>query len=961
MRRLPILLLSAGLLVGCRHPVPTAPPASPSPAPAGAEAQPPHPAPPGPWARRTLAGLSLRDKAAQLVAVRANGLYASPDSAEWRRLLDEVRELKVGTLVVFASEVESLPRVVNTLQAAAPVPLLVAADLERGMSFRIHRGVVPLPYAMAVGATRSEDAARFVGEVAAREGRALGVNWALAPVADVNDNPANPVINIRSYGEDPRLVGRLTAAFIRGARAGGLMVTAKHFPGHGDTAVDSHLALATASGDRSHLEHVELVPFRSAVAAGVDAVMLGHIAAPALDPSGAPATLSRPIVSLLRGELGFGGLVVTDAMDMAGVKPAWTGEAAVRALEAGADVILLPPDPAVAVDSIVRAVDEGELSEERIDSSVLKVLAAKERLGLAERRTVSENALGRSVDRPQDVRRAQEVAAASITVVRNRGGVLPLHAEDPLRILHLVLSSDLHNPAIQGIPQEELKRRRIETVTVSLGPEVSRETADAIVARAPEFSHVLVSAFVRVTGSKGTADMSPSHAALIRRLVAAGPPVVVVSFGSPYLLAQFPEVPVYVCAYGSAASSQRAAVAALFGETAVTGRLPVTLPGLAGYGEGVGIPRRPMTLVKARPEDVGFRPGTMQKADAVLDRYLAEKAFPGGVLAVGKDGALVHLHPFGHLSYDPGSAKVEADTLYDLASLTKVVATTTMAMMLVDDGRLDLRKRVSDFLPGFRGPGKDKVTVWHLLTHSAGIDWWAPLYKEIKGKQAYLKRIEAMDLVYEPGTKSVYSDLGVILLGDILERVAGEGLDVFARTRIFAPLGMHDTLFRPGPELLPRIAPTENDPWRGRVIRGEVHDENAYALGGVAPHAGLFSTAPDLARFCQMLLYGGVFEQHRLVSRQVVEEFTRRAGVPGSSRALGWDTPSQPSSGGTLLSARAFGHTGFTGTSIWIDPEKRLFIILLTNRVHPTRENNLIREVRPAVADAVVGGLLPPP
>ncbi|HEX7180470.1 MAG TPA: serine hydrolase, partial [Thermoanaerobaculia bacterium] len=305
---------------------------------------------------------------------------------------------------------------------------------------------------------------------------------------------------------------------------------------------------------------------------------------------------------------------------------------------------------------------------------------------------------------------------------------------------------------------------------------------------------------------------------------------------------------------------------------------------------------------------------------------------------------------------------VTAGTLYDLASLTKVVATTTMAMILVDEGKLDLDRPVRDFLPGFQGPGKEAVTVRHLLTHSSGLAAVAPLFQEIRGRAAYLERIQAMDLVYPAGSRSTYSDLGIILLGEILERVAGQPLEAFVRERVLDPLGMRDTRFRPPARLRPRIAPTEHDTWRGRLVHGEVHDENAFALGGVAPHAGLFGTAPDLARFAQMLLNGGVLHGRRIVSRETVERFTRRAGIPGSDRALGWDTRSaEGSSAGTLFSLRSFGHTGFTGTSIWIDPERRLYVILLTNRVHPTRENVLIREVRPAVADAVVRALTPGP
>jgi uncharacterized protein YbbC (DUF1343 family)/CubicO group peptidase (beta-lactamase class C family) len=354
----------------------------------------------------------------------------------------------------------------------------------------------------------------------------------------------------------------------------------------------------------------------------------------------------------------------------------------------------------------------------------------------------------------------------------------------------------------------------------------------------------------------------------------------------------------------------------------------------------------------------GFRPGGLEEVDRLLEGFRERGAFPGGVLAVGYRGALVHLHPFGRLTYDADAPPVRADTLYDLASLTKVVATTTMTMILVNEGRLDLDRPVRDFLPGFQGPGKEAVTVRHLLTHSSGLDATAPLYKELRGREAFLERIEAMDLAYVPGSRSVYSDLGVILLGEILERVAGQPLDAFVRERVLQPLGMRDTMFQPPPELRPRIAPTEFDPWRGRLVHGEVHDENAFAMGGVAPHAGLFSTAGDLARFAQMLLNGGVLNGRRIVSRETVGLFTRRAGIPGSDRALGWDTKSaEGSSAGTLFSSRSYGHTGFTGTSVWIDPERQLYVILLTNRVHPTRENQLIREARPAVADAVVRAL----
>lgn len=920
----------------------------------------------GEWIDTTLAAMGPAEKAAQLVFVRASGMPRHPRDPEARQLLQWVRDLKVGGMVLFHSQRDTVAPMLNQLQEAAAVPLLVAADLERGLDFRIPRGTTPLPYAMAVGATRSQAAARFAGKVTAREARAIGIHWVLAPVADVNSNPANPVINLRSYGEDPELVARLAAAFVRGAHAGGALTSAKHFPGHGDTATDSHLELPVLTGDRQGLEALEWVPFRRAIDAGVDSVMVAHVAVPAIDPSGAPATLSPQLTGgALRRGLGFDGLVATDALEMAGVRSAWTGEAAVRALQAGADVLLLPDDPRVAVQSVARALAEGQLDAARLDASVRRVLAAKARLGLHRQRLVDVERVDEAVGRPADVARAVEIAGRAITVVRNDDGVLPLRAEKPLRLLHLELAAPPRDPGIWSPLDDELESRGIPVVTRRLGPEVSPETARQILAEARDASHVLVSSLVWVSPDAETPALSPSQGRLLRGLLADEVPVVFVSFGSPYLLAEIPELRTYVCAFGHAESTLRATAAALLGEIDVGGKLPITLPGLYAYGHGVELRRRPMTLQPTPPEAAGFRPDAMQEVDTVVRSFIDRKAFPGAVVAVGRQGKLVHLQPFGKLSYAADAAPVTTETLYDLASLTKVIATTTMAMILVDEGRLDLDKPVQDFLPDFRstsrGEGKEQVTVRHLLTHSAGIDWWAPLYEELEGQAAFVKRIQAMPLVYEPGTKSLYSDLGIILLSESLERVAGEELDAFVRRRVFEPLAMEDTMYRPAAELRQRIAPTERDPWRGRLVHGEVHDENAFALGGVAPHAGLFGTAGDLARFAQMILNGGVFEHHRIVSRETVERFTRPAGVPESTRALGWDTKSpEGSSAGDLFSPNSFGHTGFTGTSLWIDPERELFVILLTNRVHPTRENELIREARPAVADAVIRGLAAP-
>jgi len=346
------------------------------------------------------------------------------------------------------------------------------------------------------------------------------------------------------------------------------------------------------------------------------------------------------------------------------------------------------------------------------------------------------------------------------------------------------------------------------------------------------------------------------------------------------------------------------------------------------------------------------------EVDRILDAAVADGAFPGAVIAVGQHGRLVHLAAHGRQTYDADSPAIAVDTLYDLASLTKVVATTAMAMILFDQGKLDLDAAAARWLPSFVGPGKDRVTVRHLLAHASGVAASEPLFSEISGRRAIVERIETLPLATEPGTKEIYSDLGIILLGEILERIAGAPLDRFVAEHVYQPLDMRDTLFRPPAALLARIAPTERDPWRGRVVHGEVHDENAFAMGGIAPHAGLFSTAPDLARFAAMMLAKGTLDGHRIVSPTTVELFTRRAGiVAGSDRALGWDTKSAVgSTAGTLFSPSSFGHTGFTGTSLWLDPGSDTYVVLLSNAIH-TRGSAPITALRSDVATAVAQSL----
>jgi CubicO group peptidase (beta-lactamase class C family) len=466
--------------------------------------------------------------------------------------------------------------------------------------------------------------------------------------------------------------------------------------------------------------------------------------------------------------------------------------------------------------------------------------------------------------------------------------------------------------------------------------------------------------FVRVADRKGNVGFPEDQRAFVNQLVAAGKPTVVASFGSPYLIGRFPNAPTWLAEFSTNDVSQRASARALFGQIAIAGKIPVTVPGTVKMGDGMRLAAIPMTLQPA-PAAMSSR---LKPAYELLDRAVADGAFPGGVLAVGWNGALA-VHPFGRLSREAKSTAVTASTIYDVASLTKPIVTTTAIMRLVQRGDLDLNAPVVRFLPELAKAAKsdpdpawrEGITVRMLLLHDSGLPPYRDLYKDAKGHDAVLAKVMAEPLVHEPGTQIEYSDLGFILLGEIAERLTGDSLDETAQD-IFAPLQMKDSLFNPPKSLRSQIAPTENDTvYRKRLLQGEVDDENAWAMGGVAGHAGLFSTAGDVAAFAQMLLNGGIYGHHRLLRRATIQQFTARQAIGDSSRALGWDVPMQPSSSGEYFSAKSFGHLGFTGTSLWIDPERDLFVVLLTNRVNPARANEKIRQVRPALHDAVFQAL----
>lgn len=922
------------------------------------------------WVETTLKQMSLEEKVGQLLFATYHGAFTATDSAAYAQMSHAVEELHVGGFInvtqgsplgYLKSQAYPTAVLTNELQSKSKLPLLIGADFERGTAMRLDEGT-SFPTAMALAAGGDPKDAYTMGKVTAQEARAAGIQWIYAPDADVNSNPGNPIINTRSFGEDPAKVSEFVTEFIRGVQENGGLATAKHFPGHGDTTADSHIDLPVVTASRSRLDQLELVPFRAAIAAGVGSIMTAHLNVPSLEPDpDTPATLSSNVLTeLLRKQMGFEGLVITDAMDMGGVTVRFApGDAAVRAFLAGADVLLMPPVPDAAYSALLDAAKSGQISKERLDASVRRILRAKAQLGLQKNRLVDVAGLNKSFGSVASQAAAQEISDRGVTLLRDTPHRLPLDGTKASRALLVCLYADPEPWPGENL-EAELKTRFDSVATLRADTKFAK-AANLRLPPPDSYDVAILALFVRVSDRKGDVDVPADQFPLIEQIYKVGKPVISVGFGSPYLIERFPQAETWLSVFGISDVAQISVARALFGEIPVRGHLPVSIPGVKlAAGFGMEVPANPMTLA---PMDVRSE-AQLRPAFEEVEKAIADKAFPGATMAVGYRGKL-SVHAFGKLSYDAKSPAVNVDTMYDIASLTKVVVTTTLVEKMVEGdfpSPLNLDAPIERFLPEWKtGPQPEwrhKVTVRHLMTHTSGLPPFKEYWRTSTGKADTLSRIFVEPLEYEPGTKVSYSDLGIILMAEILQRLTGQPLDELAREYIFDPLGMHHAMYKPAKKLWPEIAPTEIDnQLRHRLVQGEVHDENAFAIGGVSGHAGVFATSPDLAVFCQMLLNGGVYAHRRILKRATIAEFTVPQALAKNTRTLGWVVPTEGSSSGHYFSAHSYGHTGFTGTTIWIDPDRQLFVVLLTNRVNPTRENHKIAEVRPAVHDAVMKAL----
>jgi len=753
---------------------------------------------------------------------------------------------------------------------------------------------------MAIGATGSEEFAYQQGMITARESRALGVHWLFAPVVDVNNNPDNPVINIRSYGEDPELVARLGAAFIRGARAGGVLTTAKHFPGHGDTATDTHIGLAVVPSDFQRLQSVELVPFKSAIEAGVDAVMTAHVAVPKVTENHeVPATLSKEILTdLLRHTLGFEGIVVTDAMEMGGIRNKyWTGLAAVRAIQAGADVVLLPTNVAAAVNEIERAFEMGLIPADRIDRSVTKILLAKSSLGLHRERTVSIDRLKKIIAQPENEAFAQQIADHSITALRNDDLLIPVNPVDNPKIFSLVLDSGLATDP-GDIFQSEMRKIYPSVSAEWANQRISKEQIDDILKKAKNSDLIICATFARITSGRNIIGIPEDQQAIVGKLLNTGKAFVWVAFGSPYVLERFPRVGTYLCTFSYSDVSQRAAVKAISGAIPIGGKTPVSIPGHAAVGDGIEIPRLEMVLKQTPRELEDTLSNTFDITEQVCINYINSKLYRNAHLLVGHQSTTLLDVLYEKIILPQVSKDDSSVSDIPLWPSSSNLGATISAMLTTESGELLLNAPLHDYLPECQDTEIGKSPISSILADISGTSPITP-EREISNRA---------------------------LIEDAVSRASG--FLRFPMTHIITE-GL--------------LLPLELRP-----------DESTYSTYEDPDPNLMQYTGRDLAVFSQVLLNKGIYNHRRIFKPDTITIFT--GSGRGTSAALGWMKPDNNNWTGRLFSSGSFGHIDADGRFLWIDPEKQLFIVFLAS-VERQAEEAAIEEAYEKIAQSIMDGL----
>lgn len=941
------------------------------------------------WVDSVMKTMTVDQKIGQLFMIQA---YSDAKRQKTAELLTQINKFQVGGIIFMQGGPLSQAKIANQFQQQSNIPLLVAIDGETGLGFRLD-STMSYPVQMALGAITDDTLIYQMGLEIGEQCRRLGIHMNMAPVCDINIKPNNPVINYRSFGEDKTQVARKSWLYAQGMQHAGVLATAKHFPGHGDTDVDSHFRLPVINQTRSELDSLELFPFMHLIDRGIGAIMTGHLQVPALEPNTrVPATLSAKIIKKkLRKDLGFEGLIITDAMNMNGAGKTSSSELVVKALKAGNDMVEIVPNLEQAIAAVKRAVNSGAITACEIDEKCRKILTVKKWLGLDRQKITDTKNLVSDLNQNKYLLTKRLLFEKSLTVIENKNDLLPLQQIDTLKIASLAIGTEEITPFQKMLGNYA----QVDHFTISKTP--SETEMNKLISQLKPYNLIITGIHGMGLYPSRRFGISDQQIKLTTRL--AGLQTVFAFFGNPYALSYFPQLKAAqgtIIAYQDNKEAEELAAQLIFGAVDAKGRLPVTVKDLYTIHSGIytsNIRRLKYTL----PEEVDINSAYLDHLiDSIVDRGIEAKAFPGCQVLVAKEGKVIYNRSFGYMTYEK-SQPVQNDALYDLASVTKISAPLPAVMKLYDEKKIDLDAPYSNYFAEFRNSNKANLTVHDVLTHQARLQPFIPFYLEPGARstlrnsffreqpsEQFLVRVSRdlyarndfeeqviADIVKSPllpKKEFVYSDLGMGLFRFVTERLSGKTFQEYLNREFYKPLGAVTTGFKPYERFpIEQIAPTEDDHiFRKELLRGYVHDEMAAVLGGVSGNAGLFSTAGDLAKVMQMYLQMGYYGGKQYISPETIKEFTK-VQFPQSNnhRALGFDKPNPGIRGqqnkfpAADASPESYGHTGYTGTFAWMDPENQLLVIFLSNRVYPSRNHSAISDlkIRPAIQQAVYTAL----
>ncbi len=936
------------------------------------------------WADSVFNTLSNEQKIAQLMIIRA---HSNLGEKHVKEVTDLITKYDVGGLCFFQGGPVRQATLTNFYQGIAKTPLMICIDGEWGLGMRLD-SVINFPRQLMMGAVPDAKLVYEFGKAVGEQCKRIGIQVNYAPDIDINNNPDNPVINDRSFGEDKYKVALYGIEYMKGMQDVNVMACAKHFPGHGDVAVDSHLDLPVINKSREQLDSLELYPFRELIKAGVGSMMIAHLYIPSIDNTANQATSLSPknVTGLLRNELGYKGLTFTDALEMKGVSKFYpSGEASVQSLIAGNDMLCLPGDVPLSIQKILDAIAAGKLTWDDINAKVMKVLLSKYHLGLNKLEPIKLENITADINAATNSIR-QRLSKEALTLLRLQNPeLLPLQSKKKVAFVGIGINQmnafaaevkETYNAKVFLMDYKD------STALPKLIKQLKRKYRKIIVG---------VSNYSRRPANNY--GLSKDAVALLQNLQEKDN-AIIFAFGNPYAIKNFCNAKNLVACYEDDNLTQLAASELLQGKISAKGKLPVTVCDNLKFGAGITVNAY---MPYTPPEKVGLSSEKLAAIDTIANNAIAKGATPGCVVLVAKNGKVAYNKAFGYTNYDNKEA-VTTDMVYDLASVTKISATTVSIMKLYEEGKVDLEKTLGDYLPWTKGTDKAPLKLKDILLHQAGLNPFIPFYREaidtvsgepkwtifsrtedanhqFRSAENLYVRNDWEDTLYKriltskltAPNKYVYSDNDFIFLGKIVEAVSGKPLNDYARETFYLPLQMMSTTFKPREHYtLNSIVPTELEKhFRQQLIHGDVHDEGAAMFGGVAGHAGLFSNAYDLAQLYQMLLNGGTMNGTTFLKKETIEKFTAY-NSDVSRRGLGFDKPEKDNATrkepypSRSVSAETFGHTGFTGICVWVDPKEELIYIFLSNRVTPTRNNNKLGQlnVRPNIQEAIYAAII---